>query len=87
MPIGGGEEKDGTGDKEVLQSFVDLAGGKNAHIVVVPTASKIPEEMAQQYIRKVGEVLTVVNSHLFVLGPGRRSDLNGRRAIMDGAQP
>ena len=56
MPIGGGEEKDGPGDKEVLQRFIDLAGGKKAHIVVVPTASEIPEEMAQQYTDVFGEL-------------------------------
>jgi cyanophycinase len=32
--------------------------------------------------REVGEVLTVADSHLFVLGPGRRFDLDIRRPIM-----
>lgn len=50
MPIGGAEDKDGDGDEDVLQRFVDLAGGKKASIVVVPTASETPEEMGQQYI-------------------------------------
>ncbi len=54
MPIGGGEEKDGDGGNEVLQRFVDLAGGKKARIVVVPTASETPEEMGQQYIDVFG---------------------------------
>jgi len=31
--------------------------------------------------REVGEVLTVVDSHLFVFGPGRKFDLNARRPI------
>ena len=31
--------------------------------------------------REVGEVLTVVDSHLFVLGPGRRFDVNVRRPL------
>jgi cyanophycinase-like exopeptidase len=31
--------------------------------------------------REVGEVLTVIDSHLFVLGPGRRFDLNTRRPV------
>ena len=56
MPIGGGEEKKGPGDKDVLQRFIDLAGGNKAHIVVVPTASEIPEEMAQQYTDVFGEL-------------------------------
>lgn len=33
------------------------------------------------YDREVGEVLTVVDSHLFVLGPGRRFDLDARRPL------
>jgi cyanophycinase len=33
--------------------------------------------------REVGEVLTVADSHLSVLGPGRRFDLDARRAILD----
>lgn len=39
--------------------------------------------VSDYFTRKVGEVLTVANSHLFVLGPGRRFDLNTRQAIMD----
>ena len=48
MPIGGGEDKDG--DEAVLQCFVDLAGGKKARIVVIPTASETPEEVGQEYV-------------------------------------
>ena len=50
MPIGGHEDKDGNGVSNVLERFIDLAGGKKARIVVVPTASETPEEMGQQYI-------------------------------------
>lgn len=50
MPIGGAEDKNGNGDETILQRFVDLAGGKSAHIVVIPTASEHPEEMGQGYI-------------------------------------
>ncbi|HEV2072779.1 MAG TPA: cyanophycinase [Thermomicrobiales bacterium] len=49
MPIGGAEDKDGDGDEAILQRFVDLAGGKKARIVVVPTASEHQEEMGQKY--------------------------------------
>ncbi|MDP9356787.1 MAG: cyanophycinase [Chloroflexota bacterium] len=37
--------------------------------------------------REVGEVLTVVDSHLFLLGPGRRFDLNTRQPIGIGDAP
>ena len=61
---------DREGILEVLGSgMVTIVDGRNA--------------MSDYYEREVGEVLTVVNSHLFVLGPGRRFDLNARAAIMD----
>jgi cyanophycinase len=56
MPIGGAEEKDVDGGKEVLERFVALAGGKKARIVVVPTASETPEEMGQEYIDVFGKL-------------------------------
>ena len=39
------------------------------------------EAVSDYYEREVGEVLTVVNSHLFVFGPGRRFNLDTRRPI------
>ncbi len=55
---------------EVLGSgMVTIIDGRNAR--------------SDYFEREVGEVLTVVDSHLFVLGPGRRFDLDTRRAIMD----
>jgi cyanophycinase len=50
MPIGGAEDKDTNGDAEILNRFVELAGGKKAHIVVVPTASEDPDGAGQRYI-------------------------------------
>jgi cyanophycinase len=41
IPIGGAEEK--TGNPEILQKFVDLAGGKDAVISVIPTASQLKD--------------------------------------------
>ncbi len=55
LPIGGAENK--TPGGEILERFVDLAGGKQARIAIVPTASEDPEEMGQQYVevfRKLG---------------------------------
>ncbi|MFT4630040.1 MAG: cyanophycinase [Arenicella sp.] len=41
IPIGGGEEK--TDNPEILQKFVDLAGGKDAVISIIPTASQLSD--------------------------------------------
>ena len=61
---------DREGILEVLGSgMVTIVDGRNAK--------------SDYFERKVGEVLTVADSHLFVLGPGRRFDLNTRHAIMD----
>ncbi|MDP9474037.1 MAG: cyanophycinase, partial [Chloroflexota bacterium] len=59
---------DREGTMEVLgSSMVTIIDGRNA--------------VSDYYEREVGEVLTVANSHLFVLGPGRRFDLNIRQAL------
>lgn len=41
IPIGGAEEK--TDGPEILGRFVELAGGTNANIVVIPTASRMKD--------------------------------------------
>jgi cyanophycinase len=39
VPIGGAEDK--IGDEAILKRFVQLCGGRHAHIAVVPTASEL----------------------------------------------
>jgi len=39
IPIGGAEEKENS--PQILQRFVELAGGRNADIVIIPTASQL----------------------------------------------
>jgi cyanophycinase len=59
-------ERDGM--LEVLgDGMVTIVDGRNA--------------TSDYFEREVGEVLTVIDSHLFVLGPGRRFDLNTRRPV------
>ena len=41
IPIGGAEEK--VNDPIILQRFVDLCGGDNAYIVIIPTASQLDD--------------------------------------------
>ena len=59
---------DRKGMLEVLgTNMVTIVNGRNA--------------VSDYYAREVGEVVTVANSHLFVLGPGRRFDLNSRTVV------
>ena len=45
IPIGGGEEK--VNNPQILQRFVDLCGGADADIVVLPTASRLADTGAR----------------------------------------
>ena len=47
IPIGGNEKK--STDSEIFRQMVDLAGGSDARIVVVPTASETPGKRARDY--------------------------------------
>lgn len=54
VAIGGAEDK--VRQRLVLQRIVKLAGGRKAHIAVVPTASRIPREMIATYERVFTEL-------------------------------
>ena len=41
IPIGGAEER--TGSMRVLKRFVKLCGGRQARLVIIPTASNLPD--------------------------------------------
>jgi cyanophycinase len=77
MPIGGAEDKEGDGGDDVLGRFLDLAGGKRARIVVVPTASEEPEEAGQRYVEVFGRLGT---NAVDVLQIRERSDANAEPA-------
>jgi cyanophycinase len=53
IPIGGAEDKDNS--PAILKRFVALAGGSNADIVVIPTASQLRDTGAR-YERIIGEL-------------------------------
>ena len=46
--VGGGEDR--TGEKVILRRFADLAGGSEARIVVIGTATSVPEEVGPVYL-------------------------------------
>ncbi len=41
VPIGGAEEKDD--NPRILERFADLGGGADANVVIIPTASRLPD--------------------------------------------
>ena len=53
IPIGGAEEKENS--PQVLRRFVQLAGGRSADIVVIPTASQL-RDTGERYERIFGEL-------------------------------
>ncbi len=66
IPIGGNEDK-GQGDinemytqdfihEGILSHVVEQSGGQGALIVVIPTASSIPEEVSQNYLSAFGKL-------------------------------
>src|SRR5918997_1380715 len=55
MPIGGAEDKSPGSD--VLERFIALAGGEQARIAIIPTASEDAQEAGERYVkvfRKMG---------------------------------
>jgi cyanophycinase len=76
MPIGGNEKR--SPDSEIFREMVDLAGGKKARIVVIPTASESPRERAQDYNKafSVFEPASIETVHI-----GERSD-SGTKALL-----
>ena len=54
LAVGGAEDK--FDRREVLERFVREAGGGNARIAIVPTASTVPEERATFYQKVFGEI-------------------------------
>lgn len=77
MPIGGAEEKNGDGTDKILQRFLKLAGGARANLLVVPTASEVPDEVAKDYIRAFTKLGA---KSVDVLDISQREDANSEAA-------
>ena len=54
MPIGRAEETEPGG--EILERFIDLSGGKKAHIAIIPTASDDPQRSGEGYAQLFREL-------------------------------
>jgi cyanophycinase len=62
--IGGGEDR--KHDMEILKRFVELAGGKDANIVVITAASQIADEMWEVYDKAFGTLGVERRRHLMI---------------------
>ena len=76
MPIGGAEETEPGG--EILERFVDLAGGKKARIAIIPTASDDPQRSGEGYAALFREMGAKEADWLRV---ERREDANAEEAL------
>ena len=76
MPIGGAEEAEPGG--EILQRFVDLAGGNSARIAVIPTASEDPKGSGEGYAKLFRQIGAKEADWLRV---EKRSDASSAKAI------
>lgn len=80
IPIGGNEDK-GIEENEIyhlefieegiLSRVVKESGGVNAHIVIIPTASSIPDEVGENYLHAFGKLGC---KNLFVMDIRQRED-------------
>ena len=76
MPIGGAEETEPGG--EILERFVDLAGGSDADIAIIPTASGDPQRSGEGYAQLFREMGVKEADWLRV---ERREDANAEEAL------
>jgi len=76
LAIGGAEDQ--THDGEILAKFAELAGGSKARVVIIPTASSVPDEMAREYI-DIFKKFDVTDPR--VLDIQRREDANSPETV------
>lgn len=83
IPIGGNEDKGVRRnekhtlefiEKGILQHFVKQAGGQDANIVIIPTASSIPDKVIQNYLNAFNK-LSCTNIYVMDIRERSESDL------------
>jgi len=94
IPIGGNEDKGiETGEQyhlefvqeSILSRVVNESGGKDAKIIIIPTASSIPQEVSSNYIEAF-EKLGCSNLHIMDIRSRKESDSRDNLELMEGAQ-
>ncbi len=82
MPIGGAEDK--VAARVILTHFVHLCGGSSARLVVIPTASEIPEEVGPMY-DAIFTALGVSSINILDIRSREAADEPANAALLDGA--
>ncbi len=79
VPIGGAEEK--FNNPEILQRFVDLCGGRNAEIAIIPTASQRADtgRRYERLFRRLG----ADHAHILPIETRAECDLQEHRDAID----
>ena len=94
IPIGGNEDKGiDTGEQyhlefiqeSILSRVVKESGGKEAKIVIIPTASSIPKEVSENYIQAFGK-LGCEDIHIMDIRSRDQSEDPENLRIMERAQ-
>ena len=93
IPIGGNEDKGFETDEKHTLEFIDEgilyhvvkeAGGVDAKIVVVPTASSIPDEVGKNYLEAF-KTLGCKNVHILNIGSKKDSEKEGSIKLVKNA--
>ena len=79
--IGGHEDR--TNDMQILTRFVELAGGKDAKIVVISAASTVADEMWRTYDRAFGDLGVANRVHLDLQSRHEANDEEHIRDMLD----
>jgi cyanophycinase len=76
MPIGGAEDKSPGSD--ILARFIELAGGEQARIAIIPTASEEAQKAGERYVKAFGKMRVAEADWLRI---ERREDANAEPAL------
>ncbi|NWF68822.1 MAG: cyanophycinase [Chloroflexi bacterium] len=82
LPIGGAEDK--IAARVILTHFVQRCGGTEAIIIVIPTASEIPEEVGPMY-KTLFDALGVQETRILDIRTREDADNPASSAVLEGA--
>lgn len=73
--VGGGEDR--RGERTILRRFTDLAGGPDARIVVIGTATTVPDDVGPAYLEAFADLVGEVD----FLPVGSRDEANSAETL------
>lgn len=73
--VGGHEDRQG--EREILRHFVELSGGRDAHIAVIGTATTMPDELGGEYETAFADLV----DHFSFFAMGSRDEANAPETL------